>query len=344
MFDMFLFKVVLLATLTFAVYTKAETSLNPSSGSEGDQYTKRGETRILEQTPSKTAISAGRDATDRTQPDSPNGVLMRLLNHKESKNSYSTKSYQNAPSGKTDRTKRSYYPHYTGSIQWPQFDGLNTWRPNYYPIQRPYFVPVYGYDGRIPLYYPQITYFYPGSPSLNPGKPPYVGPTYLPPVTTIAPPNATISGTDDTTMPIDDRFGDNDDDERPIWDNNGAYYPRRPSTQRTPAQPTRRPMVATSTFPPLVHKDTNTTKNVNDMSVDSENEIATIPPSIPRPQGPSKCVWAIVSCCSTASREVSYECFDQLGCGGPFWDVNPCDSEYAKAAIQTALNYYNSRS
>lgn len=56
--------------------------------------------------------------------------------------------------------------------------------------------------------------------------------------------------------------------------------------------------------------------------------------------GPSNCVWAVVSCCSATSTKVAEACFEQRGCPGPFWDKSPCDSDYAKAAINTALQYY----
>ncbi|XP_044757109.1 uncharacterized protein LOC123315476 isoform X2 [Coccinella septempunctata] len=330
---------VLMAIIALTLCASCETDSSHSSGSGGDRYPKRKETGILGRPPSKMAFSQGVDATDRTQQGSPEGALTRFLSRKDNRKEASGKR-RNRHSGHINRLKRSYHPYEPGyPIQWPQFEGLNTWRASYYPIQRPYFVPMYGYEGGIPLYCPPCNcYHNPGTPQHNPNKPPYVGPTYLPPVTTVAPP--VKNGT--TMMPIDNRFGENDDDERPIWDNNGAYYPNRAST-RPPMAPTRKPASGTSTVPPLVHKESETPKNINHMSNNDENEVATVSPSIPRPEGPSKCVWAIVSCCSTSSKDISYECFDQLGCGGPFWDVNPCDTEYAKAAIETALNYYNTR-
>lgn len=56
--------------------------------------------------------------------------------------------------------------------------------------------------------------------------------------------------------------------------------------------------------------------------------------------GPSNCVWAVVSCCSTSSINVPEACFEQRGCPGPFWDRSPCESDFAKAAINKALEYY----
>lgn len=56
---------------------------------------------------------------------------------------------------------------------------------------------------------------------------------------------------------------------------------------------------------------------------------------------PSNCAWAVVSCCSASSTEVPESCFEARGCPGPFWDRSPCESDFAKAAIKRALEYYN---
>ncbi|XP_031338555.1 uncharacterized protein LOC116167347 [Photinus pyralis] len=55
---------------------------------------------------------------------------------------------------------------------------------------------------------------------------------------------------------------------------------------------------------------------------------------------PNSCVWAIISCCSAATNNVNYNCFEQLGCVGSFWGSSPCDSDFAHAAISNAMNYY----
>ncbi|KAK9507015.1 hypothetical protein O3M35_008848 [Rhynocoris fuscipes] len=57
---------------------------------------------------------------------------------------------------------------------------------------------------------------------------------------------------------------------------------------------------------------------------------------------PSKCVWAIVACCSPGSLNIRYTCFELLGCQGAFWDVNPCESRITMAAANTALKFYMS--
>lgn len=59
-----------------------------------------------------------------------------------------------------------------------------------------------------------------------------------------------------------------------------------------------------------------------------------------RPREPSRCVWAVISCCSPLSNNVRYSCFEQLGCNGSFWDGNPCSREYTTAALNAAQKFY----
>lgn len=59
---------------------------------------------------------------------------------------------------------------------------------------------------------------------------------------------------------------------------------------------------------------------------------------------PSRCVWAIVACCSPGSKNIRYACFELLGCPGAFWDLNPCEERVVMAAANTALQFYMSNS
>ncbi|BAO49522.1 hypothetical protein [Alphaentomopoxvirus acuprea] len=52
------------------------------------------------------------------------------------------------------------------------------------------------------------------------------------------------------------------------------------------------------------------------------------------------CGWAIINCCVPGSNSVNHNCFERMGCPGPFWDSSPCDNVYVKYAIKLALNYY----
>ncbi|KRK02978.1 uncharacterized protein Dyak_GE25698, isoform C [Drosophila yakuba] len=59
-----------------------------------------------------------------------------------------------------------------------------------------------------------------------------------------------------------------------------------------------------------------------------------VPPSVGAEGEPkvSKCVWAIVNCCTGESKKVRYNCFEEFGCHGAFWDINPCADEGVKQA------------
>lgn len=92
----------------------------------------------------------------------------------------------------------------------------------------------------------------------------------------------------------------------------------------------QKPDIDFTRSPPRPQRTTTTTTPRPTTSNDS-NSIS---------KGPSRCVWAIVSCCTASSGQVDFGCFEELGCQGPFWDTNPCDSEVAKAAIANALNFY----
>lgn len=136
--------------------------------------------------------------------------------------------------------------------------------------------------------------------------------------------------------------------------------PRQPSNGNIPTRPPLPPGV--NEIPPLVHDISKTeSAGTNHLSADSPvfeipQESFNVIKSTRRPQmtstttttrptdtqsGPGNCVWAVVSCCSASSTDVPENCFEQRGCPGPFWDRSPCDSDFAKSAIEKALEYYN---
>lgn len=181
------------------------------------------------------------------------------------------------------------------------------------------------------------------------------------------------------------RFGEKDEDDRPVWDMNFIDQPSRPTTQRIPTRRPQRP--GTTTSPPLFHRNDTISGSTSGQSSGSsvgsrpnskvpgisdgnqlfrpaipEDLFTSRPPVQPTQRPPftqqeevpsvimggqgerrpvSRCVWAIVSCCSVGSVDISYNCFEQLGCIGAFWGPSPCESEFARAAIAAALNYYN---
>uniref|UniRef100_A0A1A9V4Z2 Uncharacterized protein n=1 Tax=Glossina austeni TaxID=7395 RepID=A0A1A9V4Z2_GLOAU len=71
-----------------------------------------------------------------------------------------------------------------------------------------------------------------------------------------------------------------------------------------------------------------------------------VPPSAaPSPtlgnRGISQCVWAIVNCCSNGDSEIRYSCFEQNGCYGAFWDLNPCAETVRDNIITYVADYYD---
>jgi hypothetical protein len=62
----------------------------------------------------------------------------------------------------------------------------------------------------------------------------------------------------------------------------------------------------------------------------------------PTVEDPSRCVWAIVSCCSPGSNKVRHACFELLGCPGPFWDTNPCNKGMTASAVKVVYRFYSS--
>jgi hypothetical protein len=246
------------------------------------------------------------------------------------------------PSG--SRRKRSYDAWSTQITFTHPYPGINVWRPSLYPLTRPYYVPIFGAPGRIPIFYPpQAIVLNPGTPKDNPTKKPFKGPLYLPPV------EPTTSSS--TTMKISNRF-----DDRPIWDlGDGDQSPtQRPVPTTTSIVPTRRTRPSRPR-PPLIHKPTDpegvAVGEFTDAGLGApvSNQVnrpapstAAPPRQADRPRELSRCTWAIISCC-TAMADISYECFEQRGCPGAFWDNNPCDNEFAQAAIASALNYYNDK-
>lgn len=254
------------------------------------------------------------------------------------------------------------------------------YKPAVYSLNRPYFIPVYGPAGQIPVFFPPQPYYNNvGIPPDNPMRP-FMGPTYLPPQHTTQKPPGT------TTMKLNNRFPDLDEDDepRPIW---GTVKPVRPQVRpQKPSQngqgsgiiPTRPPRPkTTSEIPPLVHQVTDGKMPLNAIDESKETDTAienifggaedfrplparpqtsrpsfqvppsrttTVPPRTTTARkdssAPSNCVWAVVSCCSAANNKVAEECFAQRGCPGPFWGPSPCDSDFAKAAINKALEYY----
>ncbi|XP_050424742.1 uncharacterized protein LOC126835911 isoform X2 [Adelges cooleyi] len=73
---------------------------------------------------------------------------------------------------------------------------------------------------------------------------------------------------------------------------------------------------------------------------DDAEEVEVIAGGANNGKEPSRCVWAILSCCVPANMPVKFTCFDVLGCSSAFWDTNPCVPAIIKVAMDEATKYY----
>ncbi|XP_034113284.2 uncharacterized protein LOC117573894 isoform X2 [Drosophila albomicans] len=55
----------------------------------------------------------------------------------------------------------------------------------------------------------------------------------------------------------------------------------------------------------------------------------------------SSCVWAIVNCCSQGNSDIHYNCFEEFGCHGAFWGVNPCADNVRDGAIASLTRSFS---
>lgn len=103
------------------------------------------------------------------------------------------------------RRRRAYSP-WTGAVEeYQKYESFSVWKPPVYQLSRPYFIPVYGVSGRIPVYFPPQPLH------------PFRGPPYLPPPKEEPMPPAP---TDKPNTPdIGNRMTEYED--RPVW---GSKY------------------------------------------------------------------------------------------------------------------------
>ncbi|XP_050537982.1 uncharacterized protein LOC126903608 isoform X2 [Daktulosphaira vitifoliae] len=73
---------------------------------------------------------------------------------------------------------------------------------------------------------------------------------------------------------------------------------------------------------------------------DDAEEVDVVTGGTDNGKEPSRCVWAILSCCAPANSPVRYTCFDVLGCSSAFWESNPCVPPVIKVALEEAVKYY----
>ncbi|XP_060867103.1 uncharacterized protein LOC132942577 [Metopolophium dirhodum] len=73
---------------------------------------------------------------------------------------------------------------------------------------------------------------------------------------------------------------------------------------------------------------------------DDVEEVTIVAGGTEKGKEPSRCVWAILSCCAPSNTPIRYTCFDVLGCSTAFWDTNPCVPAIIKTALDQATQFY----
>ncbi|KAL4121164.1 hypothetical protein QTP88_013729 [Uroleucon formosanum] len=73
---------------------------------------------------------------------------------------------------------------------------------------------------------------------------------------------------------------------------------------------------------------------------DDVEEVTIVTGGTEKGKEPSRCVWAILSCCAPSNTPIRYTCFDVLGCSTVFWDTNPCVPAIIMTALDQANKYY----
>ncbi|TMW43064.1 hypothetical protein DOY81_011857 [Sarcophaga bullata] len=117
-----------------------------------------------------------------------------------------------------------------------------------------------------------------------------------------------------------------------------------PSVRRTTARPTSRPTESIFRDPRPENFDFSFMNQGQQLSTQQVNVARgpTSPPAPPTTQaGISQCVWAIVNCCTGRSNEIRYSCFEQNGCYGAFWGLNPCADNVRDSFVNYVAEYYN---
>lgn len=251
--------------------------------------------------------------------------------------------------------------HIQGFTSGPQQPIQTRWRgqTQSQPLFRhPYqiFVPIWGNPSRIPIFFPPKPIIF------NPGYPPSNYPT--------RPESSTQRPSDEVTdgfpISLPPRFGDpNNPEYGPVWgvveaeESGGGSRPtttQRPRPRPTTTRPTARPTMAPveDEDPPLFHKPTHGEKgegNAAEAPLPSEEELQevfttrrSVTTTTQRPARElNRCVWSIISCCSPTDNNIRYNCFENLGCPGAFWDRNPCSREVIQAALNAANAFYDNQ-
>lgn len=282
-------------------------------------------------------------------------ALDNALNPKEhaikKRNTNLTSEVEGTSNDQQNRNKRDFI-HWVGSSTSLRTEPAQHTIVHTYQISSvlPYYIPIWGNPRRIPIFFPpKPILFNPGYPVRNP---PNNNNNGLLPIATDAPP---IDG-----VVIGPRVGEEDD--RPVWGtvessevtsggSPAQNRPTKPPTPRlfhSPSNTNNVQQFTTTTVPVPIFRPTTrpfaTTTRRPVVQQTRPPQSQNIPPAaqggVNGADAPSRCIWAVISCCSPVSTNVRYACFEQLGCPGSFWDQNPCSREITAAALNVAQRFY----
>ncbi|KAL5285059.1 hypothetical protein ACFFRR_007038 [Megaselia abdita] len=268
-------------------------------------------------------------------------------------------SEQEQPKQKSNRQRRQYYQPYQPNYIQP-YNSFNSWGSS--SAYNGYYVTPNVVSFLPPSYNLPANYYLPvasNNNNNNNAKVPIRG-IYYNPIS--VPGNFGAVRPNPPTVSVGNRIGDEPDyyEERPVWgvryENvrppSSAFTTRRPSTVSTPPPLLHgRDRPTQNTPPPLLHGRDRPTQPPFVNGRDNNPATPAPPATTRRPQVQttqrpttqelSKCVWAIVSCCSRGSTNVVYQCFEQMGCQGAFWGLNPCANEIQDEALDAADRYFD---
>ncbi|XP_073815977.1 hadley [Musca autumnalis] len=132
----------------------------------------------------------------------------------------------------------------------------------------------------------------------------------------------------------------------PTTESNQPIFNRRPVTTRPPESVFRDPRPENFDFAFQNNRGQSSSSAASSPGSQQASNVRTTTAAPPaaapaEPAGISQCVWAIVNCCSNRNSEIRYSCFEQNGCFGAFWGLNPCAEPLRDNFVSFVADYYN---
>ncbi|XP_045467789.1 uncharacterized protein LOC123676119 [Harmonia axyridis] len=251
--------------------------------------------------------------TDGSQSFGTSNNMIKILTNGISDGSRSFQE-QDEDNSSPKRTKRRFHP---------TLEDSNNWRANIYSIQSPYFVSINEFEDSNPSF--DFKYNYYNSVDMQKNT------------------TERMKRTSQLSMNSDNLSDlENVKPKKPVWD--VTDFKATNGKNSRPSRASKRELApgdAPSPFFILEDiEESESSKHLTQQYMD-RNEIPPVPFMVSTSTKPSKCAWAILSCCSTTSEELNHKCFREMECEEKYWNVNICSEEFKSVAILTAYKYYN---